>query len=271
MDAKNIHETGKINKKVKPLSYEEMPLAWKRIFFKTYPRFPKIKLTKIAPRTDLENLLLKRDSFREYKDKGITLHQLSGLLRFGVGMKQDNYSNWDESRRTYPSGGARYPCELYIAVLKSADKKLPEGMYHYNFKQNALEVFKIKNLKSNIKNLTLHDFINDSSALILISSVFSRTTVKYGNRGYRFALIEAGHIGQNIYLLAQEQNLGCCAIGGFLDDNMNSWLDLPEDEQIISGLTIGFKKNIKQFYKLPSSVTYDPLQLKIAKKKNGKQ
>jgi SagB-type dehydrogenase family enzyme len=111
----------------------------------------------------------------------------------------------------------------------------------------------------------LHDFISETGALMLISAVLSRTTVKYGHRGYRFALIEAGHIGQNIYLLSEKKNLGCCALGGFLDDKLNELLDL-ENEPVIYALALGSKKDYIKSFKLPSSVSYDPLQLKAAKK-----
>ncbi len=60
----------------------------------------------------------------------------------------------------------------------------------------------------------------------------SRTEVKYGINAYRFALLEAGHIGQNISLLAEKEKLGCCALGGFDNDKLSQLLDISQEDEI---------------------------------------
>ncbi len=59
----------------------------------------------------------------------------------------------------------------------------------------------------------------------------------------KVALLEAGHIGQNIYLLAENYNLGCCAIGGFDNDKLSYLLDLTEDELPLYLFAIGNKND----------------------------
>jgi SagB-type dehydrogenase family enzyme len=65
----------------------------------------------------------------------------------------------------------------------------------------------------------------------ILSAIFQRARWKYRERTYRYALLEAGHIGQNLYLAATSMGLGVCAIGAFLDDDLNELLGLDGEEE----------------------------------------
>jgi SagB-type dehydrogenase family enzyme len=62
--------------------------------------------------------------------------------------------------------------------------------------------------------------------------------MKYSDRGYRFALIEAGHAAQNLSLIAEALKLKCCSIGGFLDDELADILELSGDELALYGIAL---------------------------------
>jgi SagB-type dehydrogenase family enzyme len=62
---------------------------------------------------------------------------------------------------------------------------------------------------------------------------------KYGQRGYRHVLLDAGHVGQNLYLVATALGLGPTAIGGFFDRELGALLELPEDEEPFYVVCIG--------------------------------
>jgi len=66
----------------------------------------------------------------------------------------------------------------------------------------------------------------DSSVLFFITALFERATFKYGDRGYRFVLLEAGHVAQNINLASGGLRLGCMNIGGFFDRQIDDLLGL---------------------------------------------
>lgn len=72
--------------------------------------------------------------------------------------------------------------------------------------------------------------------MIAISSVFGRNKVKYGERGYRYSLIDRGHLGQNIYLVSTLLKLNCCAIGGYVDGKINKLLDVDGTEESVVAL-----------------------------------
>lgn len=49
-------------------------------------------------------------------------------------------------------------------------------------------------------------------------AAWDRLVAKYGDRGYRYALLEAGHMAQNILLTCTALRRAAVPIGGFLDD-----------------------------------------------------
>jgi SagB-type dehydrogenase family enzyme len=62
---------------------------------------------------------------------------------------------------------------------------------------------------------------------------------KYGQRGYRYVWIEAGHLGQNLYLVSGALGLASLALGGFYDDEANALLGVGGDEKTIYAMCVG--------------------------------
>ncbi len=60
---------------------------------------------------------------------------------------------------------------------------------------------------------------------------FARVQAKYGERGYRFALLESGHIAQNLLLLAGAAGLASLPAGGFFDDLLNLTLGIDGETE----------------------------------------
>ena len=56
--------------------------------------------------------------------------------------------------------------------------------------------------------------------------------MKYGERGYRFMLLEAGHIAQNALLAANALGLGACPFGGFIDDDLDRLLGIDGLDEV---------------------------------------
>jgi len=221
--------------------YKEWPQEWKKINFKLYPRFKKILLNKnIQEKDQFFKFFLKRRSQREFTQRLISKKELSLLLLYSSGIIKKE-KDWSETKRTYPSAGARYPLEMYPIIFSASDLK--PGIYHYDVKNHALELILRGNHKKEILKSTGQDLIKNSSLIILISAVFGRTMIKYKERGLRYIFIEAGHLGQNISLVTEKLGLGSCAIGGFLDKEINKLLDIDsQKESVIYIFAIGYPK-----------------------------
>lgn len=220
-------------KKSGPLKWPE---EWKKVYFKAYARLDEVQLPKPALlfHISLKDSIVQRTSRRNFKEKRLSKKQLSSLLYYSAGLKKFK-PPW-QANRFYPSGGARYPLETYLLSLKT---ELPTGLYHYYLKNHSLEQLE-KFSNFSIADYVLHDWFKKASCFIIISAVFKRSTIKYGDRGYRFTLMEAGHLGQNFYLLASALSIKCCAIGGFIEDKVNKLLDVDGiNESAIYMLAIG--------------------------------
>jgi SagB-type dehydrogenase family enzyme len=65
-----------------------------------------------------------------------------------------------------------------------------------------------------------------ASLIIFLTAIFERSIFKYKERGYRYILLEAGHVAQNLNLVANAFGLGCVNIGGYFDREIDDLLDL---------------------------------------------
>lgn len=141
-------------------------------------------------------------------------------------------------KRFYPSGGARYPLEVYPLIFSVNGIK--PGLYHYHVKTNSLELLQSPISKINVFKQFNQSWLKNSSVLLLITAVFDRTENKYKNRGYRHILTEYGHMAQNTYLIGSSLNVGVCSIGGFVDMGLNKIIDIDGiDESVIGVIALG--------------------------------
>ncbi len=83
-------------------------------------------------------------------------------------------------------------------------------------------------------------WVRDSSINIIITAVPERTTSWYGERGIRYIYMEAGHSGQNIYLVAALLGLGTVAVGAFYDEMIKELIGLPSNNMVLYVMPVGY-------------------------------
>ncbi|NMB57425.1 SagB/ThcOx family dehydrogenase [Candidatus Beckwithbacteria bacterium] len=225
-----------INKKNKP---KLIPESWKTVYYKGYIRLEKVDLPapKIETQKKIADIFNERKSERKFSNKSINKKLISTLIYYSAGVKELTLKT---ASRFYPSAGGRYPLETYLISINT---QLGKGIFHYYPKSHYLE--RLSRLSNNLdlkKIFPNNDWIIQAPLIIIVTALFKRTTIKYGDRGYRNILIEAGHMGQNIYLLSSILNLNCCALGGFIDDKINFLLDLDGvEESVVYAFALGNK------------------------------
>jgi SagB-type dehydrogenase family enzyme len=121
----------------------------------------------------------------------------------------------DAVRRPVPSAGALYPLELYVAAL--AVSGVEPGVYHYDPFRHRLALLGPAPFRELGQALVDPGLVDVAAAIVVVTAVFWRSRVKYGARGYRFALLEAGHLVQNALLAAADLHLAALPVGGFHD------------------------------------------------------
>lgn len=204
---------------------------------KLYSRLRNIYLPNFPSRkNNLKDLLMKRSSYRNFSGKPVGLEQLSEILFYSAGLVGKSEG---KLRHPYPSAGGKYPIEIYPLVLYGDELK--PGLYHYSPTEHALDILLTPLKKEDTSSIWMSQkWFRKASVILIMTAVYRRTTVKYGEKGLPFLYIEAGHIGQNIYLLAQGLGIGCCAIGQFKEKQLCELLDInPFEEYPIYYIALG--------------------------------
>ncbi len=201
---------------------------------KSYPTRPAIALPRCAPCLDqvgLRETLFARQSYRgEMTGQPIALATLGSWLDMAASVTADivqpKSPNAPRIRmRSWASGGGLYPIETYVVVV-SGSPELDAGVYHYQPLQHELR---------RLNNALIHTWTDrvfwdldktKAAVLLVLTATFARTQAKYGERGYRIALLDAGHLGQNLLLSATALQLAVTPLGGFDEDAIARDLEL---------------------------------------------
>jgi SagB-type dehydrogenase family enzyme len=107
----------------------------------------------------------------------------------------------------------------------------PDGVFHYEPVQDCLSSLSACRLSDINRAIFSPEFVANANMLVMFAGTFAATQSKYGPRGYRYLLIEAGHAAQNLCLTATELGYGSVCLGGFEDDRLNRALCLQELEE----------------------------------------
>jgi SagB-type dehydrogenase family enzyme len=181
-------------------------------------------LAAAQPTSPAVKLFRERRSTRDFDGAHpITLAELAQFLDGTARVQGEFQSALDHSDgspeltytvRPYPSGGASYELELYLAV--DACDGLPRGFYHYDSGGHAL-------VPIDVRAGALDAMLGGAAAamganaapqiLITIAARFGRVSWKYSSLAYALILKDVGVLIQTLYLMAADMELGACAIG----------------------------------------------------------
>ena len=180
----------------------------------------------------LEQALRERRSVRAFGPGALSLAELSQLLWAAQGVTAP------AGQRTAPSAGALYPLELRVAV--GAVAGLEPGLYRYLPAGHRLERSDPRDPRPALAAAAhAQSWVRENAALVILSAEYARTTGKYGQRGVRYAHLEAGHAAQNLLLTATALGLGSVIVGAFDDAAVARALDLPPGEAPLVLIPLG--------------------------------
>jgi SagB-type dehydrogenase family enzyme len=173
-------------------------------------------------------LITERVTVRQYSTQAISLAELSFLLWCTQGVKPNSPPNI--TRRTVPSAGSRHAFETYLLINRV--EGLEPGLYRYLALSHQLireeASAEINDQMTNACRNQHH--VRDSAVTFVWAAVTERMTYRYVERGYRYLLLDAGHVCQNLYLAAWTIQCGVCAIAAYDDDELNTLLKLDGDQ-----------------------------------------
>jgi SagB-type dehydrogenase family enzyme len=214
--------------------------------FKAYPGADVISLPKPKPKSGpgFEHTVVSRRSIRRFTGESLELAELARLLFLGCGLTGQLELAGETAPqpvRAAPSAGAVFPIEIYLVV--SSVKGLDAGIYHYSVDRHALEFLREGTFGEILASAASDPATFTPAAVtFVLAGMFGRSHFKYGERAYRFTLLEAGHICQNLLLAVTELDLGAAPVGGFIDEEVNALIDLDGvDEAVLYLVPVGRK------------------------------
>ena len=224
-----FHENSKVGRHTQTLSQEEVRSRMRKLHESLpFEGYPRVDLPhSFAPLSlPLEQAITTRTSVRNFSPCEFTLEQIGTLFFYAYGVTRKNTdTSFPRPFRVVPSGGALYPLELFFHTAHLEGH--PSGIYHYNAAEHCLRHLHEGDDTQRISlGLVQPELAQGASLIIFLTAIFERSVFKYGERGYRFILLEAGHVAQNLNLVANALGLGCVNIGGYFDREIDEYLDL---------------------------------------------
>jgi len=224
--------------------------------YKEYLTAPSVLLPEVRiPAIPFQDVLLGRYSCRRFRDDAVTRQELANVLFAGYGLVAVSDAGGIETMtRTVPSGGGMYPLELYLLVRNV--EGLAPGIYHYVIVPALLEQLRLIELpRSLVHELFMQQpYVADSAVVIIAAACFERTMKKYEDRGYRYILFEAGHVFQNMNLMAAACGLGAFNIGGFFDEDLAKVLGVEMEEEIpLYAMALGIPDGSPELARIPKA------------------
>ena len=153
----------------------------------------------------------RRRTVRDTAPSTLDYDVLGDLLFAGFGI-----TDWTENAvcnlplKFAPSGGARNPFDAYLYVREV--EGIAAGAYRYSGVDHCIVPVKTASSTTLAALMGSQDWAENASCVIFLVADFGRSMWKYqgDDNAYRVVLIEAGHIAQNIMLMATEHGLSAC-------------------------------------------------------------
>lgn len=170
----------------------------------------------------LEAAIKNRRTIREITGKTINAADLETLVwsAYGCTLIEDG-----DKYRTAPSAGATYPVEIHAIIERVNGYE--GGIYSYDTKTEGLKLNKAGTFLPEIRKISWdQEFVELSNVVFIMVYNPRKIEKEYGNKSRDYALLECGHIAQNILLAATALGLGAVPVGAFSQRRIAAILSL---------------------------------------------
>lgn len=171
---------------------------------------------KFLPLTYAEEKELRAPSAKKFVDKALEKEEISYLMTNSFYQRKDGGA----LRRPYPSGGALYSVQVIVYIRNC--KEIETGAYHYRPSDNSLEFLTRVEQEEICDCMEFAESdLKEFQLLFLYAFMGTIPLVKYGYRGYRLALLEAGSMYQSLIVASEQIGLRSRVWSGFQDERLS--------------------------------------------------
>ncbi|MEK7627838.1 MAG: SagB/ThcOx family dehydrogenase [Patescibacteria group bacterium] len=206
---------------------------------KRYERMELVPMDHLSdPEVSLFRALELRNSDMPSACAPLSFSDISHLL--GGAMKLT-----ERKRRPYPSGGGYYPIEAYL--LAFSVETLQRAVFHYRPDVHALEHLWALSTQEKVETYVSRTESLQGANVLLLTASLEKSSRKYHDFAYPLALLEAGHIMQNMALVATALGVRLRPFGGLDHQAIEKVLDIdPQEELVVYGALAARQKEITQ-------------------------
>lgn len=178
----------------------------------------------------LDKALMERRSVRDYTAQQLSVQQISQLL-----WAADGISEPKRKLRTAPSAHAAYPLNLYLVKH--------DGVWQYDALTHSVKELIDGDMRKHLQKACMgQKQVAKAPGVIVITMQNDKISNKMGqDDGKRVALLEAGHVAQNLLLEATALGLVGVPMTGFNDQEVRAVLTIPEGQATIYIIPVGYK------------------------------
>jgi SagB-type dehydrogenase family enzyme len=201
----------------------------------------------VALDVTLHEALRARRSERGFGAGKVSIGELATVLHAAYGITRHAGADDPQPLRAVPSGGALYPLEVYVVPARVVGAE--PGLYHLDPLRHALEELTLgASPLALLEDAAVYpEIVEGCAATLLVTGMFWRSRFKYGLRGYRFTLLEAGHLVQNVLLVCAALGLAAVPLGGFYDRPIDELLGADGvNESVLYAVCLGRRPREEQ-------------------------
>ena len=130
--------------------------------------------------------------------------------------------------------GVSSPLAIALAAQHAGGMSLAEGLYALCRANCSLARLHAGSVQDALARACLgQEWLKNAGLLCLFTADIDLLEREYGARAYRYALLEAGRLGQRTYLAATEAGLGACGVGAFFDQEASTIIGIGRRGQLL--------------------------------------
>ena len=134
--------------------------------------------------------------------------------------------------------GHPLPCpagsDISTGLLVQSVENIPSGFYLCDFSNNRWTQVRPGRLNCDMAAACLDQkWLKNAALQFCFLANLDQLDRNWGARGYRYAMLEAGRLGQRIYVAAAALGLGCCGIGALYDNEARTLLGINKNSALL--------------------------------------
>jgi len=177
---------------------------------------------------DYPDAVFRRRSRRNFVKKALSKQSMDALLR-----------------SICRSDGSPYDQSVAVGFLVGQAEDMGPGFYLLDRKTGSCALVSSGQFMTKSTTICLdQEWLVNAGVHFLFLANLEVLEKAWGPRGYRYAMLTAGRLGQRLYVAAEAMGMGCCGIGALYDGEAMEMLGLNKSSRLLYLVAVGNTKRV---------------------------